>query len=139
MTTGLKELSKRRQDLVQESTTLRREGDARRLTGSSLSEIKTRSEAVEAELVAVNLDFKAARRQAAQEAAAKLQTDKAFQAQVAEAQKMIGPMAALAQATFTLRGDGVVALPAVPVPIASLLAAFEGWMRELARVGAKEA
>jgi hypothetical protein len=140
MVTGTKEyaaLGKKRQELVQEAELLRKEGEARRLTASLMGEIKARSEEVESELVALNRDFKQARRQAGQEAAAKLQTDKAFQAQVAEAQKMIAPMAALAQATFTLRGDGV-ALPAVPGPLAELLAAFSGWMKELVRVGAKE-
>ena len=138
MTTAAKELeglSKRRADLVDEAERLREEGGRLRLQNQPTDQISKRLSEIEGELPAANVDYKEARRAHGQELARKLATDAQFQVTLGAALDVLMPLVDLSDAISAQRGQGV-ALDVLPRPLVELVAATQGYVEYLHRIGA---
>jgi hypothetical protein len=133
-TKTLESLTKKRSDLVQESERLRREGEARRLTGSSMADIKDRIEAIESEMRGLNPDFKQLRREHGAAEAERMVTTSSYKALLATALVGIEGWAALKLTTDTHRGQGTL-LPPLPPFAEEQVRQSVLWLQFLTRLG----
>jgi hypothetical protein len=129
--TTLAGLAKHRTDLGEEAKRLRAEGDKRRLQNQPVTEIAARLQAIDAELKAVNFDYKIARHEHGKDLAKQLAADREFQA----ALEVLVPLIRLADAIDAKRGGGVT-MPPLPGTLARIAAEASAYLEVLTRIGA---
>jgi len=140
------QLRRKRDNLIEEETRLRAEGEQARLRGQDTGQIGRRLAEIGSELPGINADMDDRQREAGQEQARALAIDREFQAQVRAFLAWAEPLITFDAAIKARRATGtaIPPLPTVgkgftqPEGLARLAAEARAYLAELRRKGAIE-